>query len=261
MAKPSIPTTKRMPDSEQSYRDRQGKAQNLRDATSIFATTFAPPDTSLNATNFQMFLTGSVPGQLSVETANTAVEAFGTAYTNSATARVALVKTVRAAITQAVAYVKSNVAWKSEFKAVKRIGDQLRGVSPPTKVAVPPPALPGDPPADPAKPRNQGEQAYVELVAHLANFITAITACSGYAPPGTAITISQFNTYLSSFRSINSGLSTLENQLTTAREKRRRLYYDGTACLEIKFQAIKNAVKGQYGQASAEYGTVKQKSW
>ena len=153
-----------MPISEQSYRDRQGKAQSLRDATSMFSPAFAPADTSLNAGNFQAFLNGSVPGQLSVETANTAVETLETNYTTNATTRVALVKSVRAAVTQAVAYVKSNTAWKSEFKSVKRIGDQLRGVRPPAKVVVPPPPAPGDPPADPAKPRNKGEQAYTELV-------------------------------------------------------------------------------------------------
>lgn len=247
--------------SEESYRDRQGKAQSLRDATAGYTPAFVPADGSLSAANFQALLQGGGGVPLSVEAANTAVETFESNYTTNATTRVNLVKTVRSAVTRAVSFVKSNKAWKDEFKAVKRVADQLRGVRPPTKTTPPPPPPPGAPPPAPDKPRNKGEQAYVELAAHLATFAGALTACPGYLPPAPEIVISKFHEHLSSFRSLNSGISQLTNNLTTAREKRRRLYYEGESCLECKFQAVKNAVKGQYGQNSAEYGTVKNKKW
>lgn len=62
------------------------------------------------------------------------------------------------------------------------------------------------------------------------------------------------------FNGLNLFISDLASQLTTAREKRRRLYFVGD-CLQTKFQAVKEAVKGQYGQGSSEYGSVKGITW
>jgi hypothetical protein len=248
-----------MPISEKTYRDRQTKAEGLRDACAGFSPAFVPADASLTVANFSAFLAGGGGVTLAVEAANTAVETLESGYTSNATTRVALVKTIRAAATQATGYVKSNKAWKNEYKAVKRLADKLRGVVPPKKTAPPPP--PGSEPPAEAKKRNQGQQAYGEILAHLSGLTAALTACPGYNPPGAEITISKFNEYQSSLRSLNAGLSQTENNLGTARSKRQRLYYEGEACLEAKFQAIKNAVKGQYGQASAEYGAVKGKKW
>ncbi len=240
--------------SETSYRDREGKSQSLRDTTAGFTPTFAPADITLNATNFATFIAG-------VAAANTNVETLEVNYTNNSSARIALVKTVRAAVTQAVNFVKSNKAWATQFKAVKMAADKMRGMSPPTKVVLPPPPAPGDPPATPDKPRNKGEQAYVELAAHLEQFISAITACTGYTPPSAAISIATFNASLSQFKGLNTFICTLDAQLTSGREARRALYYEGDSCLERKFQAVKAAVKGQYGQASSQYGAVKSMKW
>ena len=233
--------------SETSFRDREGKSQSLRDTTAGFTPTFAPVDTSLSATNFQTFI-GGVSG------ANSNVETLVINYTNNSTARIALVKSVRAAVTQAVGFVKSNKAWATQFKAVKMAADKMRGMSPPAPA-------PGQPPTPPNKPRSKGEQAYVELAAHLEGFITAISACTPYAPPSAAITINTFSGALSQFRGLNSFICTLDTQLTSAREARLALYYEGDSCLERKFQSVKAAVKGQYGQASTQFGAVKSMKW
>ena len=240
--------------SEKSYRDREGKSQSLREAIAGFTPVFAPADISLNATSFQTFIGGAAA-------ANTNVETLEINYTNNATARVALVKTIRAAVTQAVGFIKSNKAWATQFKAVKMAADKIRGVSPPTKIVLPPPPAPGEPPTPPNKPRSKGEQAYVELAAHLEGFITAISACTPYAPPSAAITIPTFSASLSQFKGLNSFICTLDTQLTSAREARLALYYNGDSCLERKFQAVKEAVKGQYGQTSTQYGAVKSMKW
>ena len=243
-----------MPISEKSYRDREAKAQSLRDATAGFAPVFAPADVSLSAANFQTFIAGA-------GARNTNVENLEVNYTNNSTARVALVKSIRAAVTQAVGFVKSNKAWATQFKAVKMAADKLRGVNPPSKVELPVPPAVGGPPVTPERPRSKGEQAYVELAAHLEKFITAITACAPYTPPSAAITLSAFGGMVSQFKGLNAFISTLEMQLTSARESRRKLYYEGEECLERKFQAVKDSVKGQYGQASTEYGGVKALTW
>ena len=240
--------------SETSFRDREGKSQSLRDTTAGFTPTFAPADTSLSATNFQTFIGG-------VSAANSNVETLVINYTNNSTARIALVKSVRAAVTQAVGFVKSNKAWATQFKAVKMAADKMRGMSPPTKVELPPAPAPGQPPTPPNKPRSKGEQAYVELAAHLEGFITAISACTPYAPPSAAISIATFSAALSQFRGLNTFICTLDTQLTSAREARNALYYEGDSCLERKFQSVKAAVKGQYGQASTQYGAVKSMKW
>ena len=243
-----------MANAEKSHRDRQGKSQLLIDTSAGFSPTYAPGDSSVSVPNFTAFLGG-------VDAANTAVENLEVNYTNNSTARIAMVKAIRSAATQAVGYVKSNKAWATQFKAVKMAADKLRNMRPPTKAALPPPPPPGgEPPAEVAK-RNKGEQAYVELQAHFSSLITALTACPGYNPPSATITLNTFNGLLSQFRGLNLFISQLTGQLTTAREARRKLYYVGDSCLECKFQAVKNAVKGQYGQTSTEYGSVKSIKW
>ena len=247
--------------SEKSFRDRQGRGQQLHDIIVDFDVLFAPADASLAMPDFQVFLTGGLPNEPCVEQCNLAVETLSTGYTNAAQDRVSLVKSTRKFVTQAVSYVKSNKDWKARVKAVKTAADKLRGVRPPSRTPLPTPPVPGEPPADSEKKRNKGEQAYSELEAHLTSFITAITAVPGYLPPGPAIQISTFNGYLSQLRSLNRGISTVGSQLINSREDRRVLYYDGDSSFQGKFLAIKEAVKGQYGQSSANYRAVKGKKW
>lgn len=243
-----------MANAEKSFRDRQGRSQLLIEVCTGFAPGYTPGDDTLTVANFTAFLGG-------VEAANANVETLEVDYTYQAATRIALVKTIRDAATQAVGYVKSNHAWATQFKAVKMAADKLRGVTPPSKPAAPPAAEPGgEPPAAPEK-RGKGEQAYVELQAHLAALIAALTACAGYAPPSLNIALSTFDGLHSQFRGLNLFISQLSGQLTTAREARRALYYDGALSLEKKFQAIKNSVKGQYGQNSPQYASVKGIKW
>lgn len=243
-----------MADSEKSFRDREAKASSLRDFFSGFIPAYVPADSALSITNFNATITTASAANLSVET-------LKINYTNSATARIALVKAVRSAVTQALGYVKSNKAWVTQFKAVKMAADKMRGVRPPSTTTPPPPAAPGATPTPAEKPRNKGEQAYVELAAHLEGFVTALTACPGYAPTGTDISISTFSSSLSQFKGLNSFICSLDAQLTTAQEQRRAVYFDGDSCLEQKFKSVKDAVKGQYGQASTNYGAVKSMKW
>ena len=132
-------------------------------------------------------------------------------------------------------------------------------MSPPKpNVPVPPPEG-GVSPAE-EKSRNKGEQAYVELAAHFGKFIAACSGAAGYAPPATVISLGTLNALLSQLRSLNEGLSSQGALLTKAQMQRQILYY-GENGLEEKFQSAKAAVKGQYGQASANYAVVKGMKW
>ena len=232
-----------MPKSESSFRDRQGRALLLEDALLIFSPAFNPVDTTLNAANFQILIN-------SVNTANGNVESSEVAYTNATQARISLVKTIRDATTQALNFVKSNKAWINQTKAVKINADKLRGVRPATKAV-----------STPDKPRGKGAQAYVELAAHLAAFNSSLVACASYAPPDTAITIATFTSHLNNFNAQNTAVANAAVALTNYRETRRILYFEGTNSLHKRFLAVKTAVKGQYGQNSAQYGTVKGITW
>ncbi len=237
--------------SETSFRDRQGKAISLKNACSLFTVAFAPVDTSLSVVNFSLFIT-------TVTAKNDAVETLVTSYTTNAANRVALVGTIRTTLTQALGYLESNKAWKSSAATARGIVEKFRGTKPPAPKS--PPPAPGETPAA-AKKRNQGNQAYVELASHFEQFIGVCSGAGGYLPPGTTITIAAMTTALNNLKALNASLNTSEQQISVAQKSRYDLYFTGDDCLQKKFQAIKKAVKGQYGLASQEYQTVKVIKW
>lgn len=241
-----------MANSEKSFRDRQAKAQLLQDTVENFTPVFAPADTSLNATNFQLTING-------VDAGNSNVETLASNYTTAATQRLVLVKTVKERVTQALSYIKSNKAWDAQCKTAKMAADKLRNISPPKETAPPPGDGGATPPAEENK-RSTGQQAYAELAAHFESFINAAMSCAGYAPPSVAITASELGGLLSQFKGLNSFTSGLSGQIKTARELRYRLYFSSEA-LADKFQSAKDAVKGQYGQSSAQFAAVKSLKW
>lgn len=243
-----------MANSEKSFLDREGRVRLLIAAVEGFETEFAPPDEGLSVAGLNALVA-------EVEAANVAVAALEVDHGVNASERAALVKGIRKTATRAVGYVKSNAAWGTPFKAVKMAADKLRNMRPPSKAARSVAAgADGDAGTEPGK-RNKGEQAYVELEAHLSALIKALTACPGYNPPGAGISLTTFNGLLEQFHGLNTQITALKGELTTAREARRKLYYEGADCLQRRFQAVKYAVKGQYGQDSKEYAVVKGNKW
>lgn len=240
-----------MANSEQSFRDRQGRATSLKDACAAFAVAFAPVDTSLTVANFTTFV-GVVTAK------NDAVDGLVASYTTNANTRVALVLTVRDVLTQALGYLESNKVWKAQAATARKIVEKFRGTKPPKPKA--PPTVPGETPAE-EKKRSAGNQAYVELAAHLEKFYGVCVGTPGFAPTAAEITASALSGHLSAFKNLNGGLSALEQQITVAQKTRFDLYFTGEDCLQEKFQAIKKAVKGQFGLGSEEYQTVKVIKW
>lgn len=240
-----------MANSEKSFLDREGRVRLLIAAVEGFETEFAPPDEGLSVAGLNALVA-------EVEAANAAVADLEVDHGFNAAERAALVKGIRKTATRVVGYVKSNVAWGTPFKAVKVAADKLRNMRPPSKAGRAGGA--GGVVAEPGR-RNKGEQAYVELEAHLSALIKALTACAGYNPPGEGISLTALEGLLEQFRAFNTLSTSLKGELTTAREARRKLYFEGDDCVQRRFQAVKYAVKGQYGQDSTEYAVVKRVRW
>ena len=237
--------------SEQSFRDRQGRATSLKDACAAFSVALAPADTSLTIANFTTFI-GTVDAK------NTLVEGLVASYTTNAGIRVALVLTVRDILTQALGYLESNKLWKAQAATARGIVEKFRGTKPPKPKA--PPTAPGETPAE-EKKRNQGNQAYVELAAHLEKFVGVCMGTPGFSPAAAEITASALSGQVSAFKNLNGGLSSLEQQISVEQKKRFDLYYTGEDCLQEKFQLVKKAVKGQFGLASQEYQGANAVKW
>lgn len=226
-----------MANSEKSYMDRLGRWMLLVEVVAKCEPVFQPADDSLTEANLRAFRTV-------LEGANEAVDALEVDYTVAAGDRRALVKTLRSSATQALGYVKSNKAWATPFRAVKMAADKLRNYHAR-------PRRTGDALSQEKPSRTRGDQAYVELESHLSALIAAVEACPGYAPPGEAIQLATLEAQRTQFRALNELTTQLAGQLTTARETRRRLYDGDEDSLAVKFQAVKQAVKGQYGPQSA----------
>lgn len=212
---------------------------------------FAPADSSLTVANFTTFLA-------TVTAKNDEVSALVASYGTASQSRQALHAELRGMLTQALGYLESNKAWKPQAATARGIVEKFRGTRPPAAKTATPAA--GETP-EITKKRSQGNQAYVELAGHLEQFIGVCAAVPGYAPPATTITVAALTTKLNAFKTLNSALSTAEQELSVAQKSRYDLYYEGDDCLQQKFQGIKKSVKGQFGLKSVEYETVKAIKW
>lgn len=233
----------------QSFIDRLAKAVLLKDTVAGMSPAYNPPDASLQISTFTALLT-------SVDAANDLVDTQEGSYSTQATTRVATVKTVKARATQIMARLKSNSAWASELHSAKLAADKVRGVSAPK--AKPTPEEPT--PAEEQKTKAT-EQAYAEISASFDKLIAIATGAAGYATGvPTDISSASLTSLSTSLKGLNTALSTLDGSLSTARQKRKLLYY-GPKGLQEKFQGVKDSVKQQYGQGSAEYLSVKGIKW
>lgn len=233
----------------ESFRDRQTRAELLRDTVAGFVPPYNPPDTTLQISTFTAFL-------ISVDAANDLVDTQEASYSTQSTTRVNLVKTIKARGTQILARMKSNSAWVSEYHSAKMAADKLRGVS--TRKAKTPPEEPTPEQVQKAKAT---EQAFGEVAASFDKLIAVATGAAGYAT-GVPVEIASaaLTTLSTQFKNLNTALSVLDGTLTTSRKKRNLLYFAPKG-LQEKFQAVKDSVKQQYTQSSAEYLAVKGIKW
>lgn len=235
-----------MADSEKSYADRLQRARDLQAATATFSPVYTPVDLNLSPSSFMALIT-------TVGNLNTALDGPQTALSDAVQARVTDAKTAKSLTTQIVAYVKSNAAWKAKFARIKTLADKVRGFKPPR--ATPPPG-----PTPPKKPRDRGDGSYAEIAANFAALVTALNALGSYNPPDNAIKLTALTPLSTRLGTNNSTVATAEQEVSEAQRNRYTGYF-GTGGLKERFAAVKQAVKGQYGQNSPQWAQVSGIGW
>ena len=231
--------------SEQSFLDRKQKALTLKGAVDSFAPAYAPQDATFSSASLEAAIDAATD-------ANTAHDDAKQPWEIAVDERVALMKSLGPLITQSLAYVKSNTAWKARFESVKKAADKVRGHTKPPK----PPAVP-----DPnAKKREQGQRGYVEIAEFFRQYLARITALTGYAPTSANISLASLGALRAQFDALNESIPDLSQTFSDAIGD-RQLAYDDETGLHFVFKGVKNAVKAQYGQASQEYNQVKSLKW
>lgn len=231
---------------ESSFADRQARAVTMQVTIAGFAPAFAPSDTSVNAAGFLTFCGD-------VDAANTAVGAAVGTWHVLVEERQALVKVMKATSTRVLAYLKSNETFAGRLKTATVAANKLRGVTPKKPKAPEPP-----PPGPAPKSRNSGDQSYADIAQHFKALIVSVTGLPGYAPVPVSnpITLGNLNGMLSTYSAKNNAITPVE-VLWRDKVQDRAKIYDGKKGLRDKMTTVKNAVKAQYGQDSAEYGAVK----
>ena len=233
----------------QSFIQRYGRADLLKGMINGFSPVFNPADTLLTISSFTSFLT-------SISTLNALIASQEGSFSTNVMTRAVLVKTIKKRGTQIVGRLKSNEAWVAEWRSAKLVADRLRGMrvgkGKGSAQAVSPEA---------SVTRGKGGQAFAET-ALLFEQLMGIAAGAPNWSLGVPVDISPttLTTLLNQLKSLNTSIATLQSTLKTNREKRQALY-TGPKSLQTKFQALKNAVKGQYGQDSAEAAAVKGVKW
>ena len=243
-----------MPNSERSFPDRAQKTQLLLSAITIMSPPYAPLDNALLPANIAIFLTTVTAGNIEVGNSRTT-------YSNAVQARLAAVRDVPKLATRLVNYVKSNSGWKVQFARIKELCDKVRGVKPPLKTPEPPAPQPGVPTPPPQKPRDRGNGSYAEMVDFLKLLGAALNTLPGYNPADPDLSDGALNALGPQIESLNLIVGIAETTLISAQKHRLELYFTSGTGLADVFSAIKQTVKGQYGQASAQYAQVKNIRW
>ncbi len=243
-----------MANSERSFSDRLQKARSLSAATAIMSPAFQPADVTLGIIPFDNYL----------DTVSTSIDDVATALTDFSTAvqqRIFDTDKAQALCTQIVSYVKSNATWKLQFPRIKQLADKVRGIKPPRQTLPPPAPNPGEPTPPLAKQRDRGDGSYAEIEANFKALVAAVTALAAYNPPDVAIKAATLGSMALSLSEDNASMAAADQALDDAQRARYALFYEPESGLAAKFKAIKDAVKGQYGQTSTEWGSVKGMRW
>ena len=243
-----------MATSERSYSDRQARAVVLKSAIAGFSPAYAPANADLGVMLFGSFVD-------SVATANDDVETAKTDWASAVTSRAADAKTAQKLTTQIISYVKSNAAWNQQLPRIKQLADKVRGITTRAKITPPPAPEPGEPAPPPAKKRDRGDQSYADIATSFKALADAVGKLAGYTPPDSAISATNLATLATTLRTNNDSVAAKDTDLDGAQRARFAIFFTGEGCLQVKFQAVKNAVKGQYGQDSPQFAEVKGIRW
>ncbi len=243
-----------MATSERSFPERLQKARLLSAATAIMSPAFQPADVTLGVIPFGIYLESV---SVSIDDVATTVTTFSSAIQ----LRISDTDEAQLICTQIVSYVKSNAAWKLQFPRIKQLADKVRLIKPPRKTLSPPAPEPGQSTPPLVKLRDRGDGSYAEIEANFRAFVAAAAGLVGYAPPDVAIQSVTLASMVLSLSENNVSIAASDQALDDAQRTRYALFYEPESGLASKFKAIKDSVKGQYGQTSTEWASVKGMRW
>jgi hypothetical protein len=236
--------------SERSFEDRKQKALELKGAIESFTPAYDAEDAAFSVTALDAAITAATD-------ANTAVDDAKQPWETAVVQRQDVVTTIMPLITQSLAYVASNTAWKSRYEAVKRAADKVRGFTKKKPKTPAPTEGTGD---ATEKKREQGQRGFMEIAEFFRQYISRLTALAGYAPASANISLASLNALKTELDGLNISIPDLSQVLADAVRDRQEAYNNETG-LHFVFKGVKAAVKGQYGQRSPEFGQVSLLQW
>jgi len=243
-----------MPNSEQSKIDRANKAHILLTALKGFVPVYTSADSDLSIPNFTAFL-------VLVDAANEEVENTKSFFSLAVEKRRLDSSAAQLLTTQVINYVASNKAWKADLPRIKELANQVREIKPPRKTTPPPAPQPGQPAPAEEKPRDRGNGSYAEIAVRFKALGAKVATLPGYAPDDDDIKAPALATLAAQLAANNDAVETTDSDLDKAQRRRHELFDTPETGLADKFQAIKKAVKGQYGQSSTQFAQVKGIKW
>ena len=229
---------------ERTFGDRLARGRTMQGKIAGFTPAFAPDDTSLTATNFDLFLG-------TVETKNTLVAAAEAAESSAITLHKTLYDLIKSRTLRVVDTIEGNEAWQQYLPKIKENAAMVRNSRPPKREPIAPGA--------PVKPkRKTGQQSYGDIDRWFEKLIEAVKLVPGYMPnPSSNIQITQLESLLGNYRTANKTEAENSAAASKQRDERLVLYNGKTGSLRSKMKAIKKATGGQYTRKSTQYEGVK----
>lgn len=241
-----------MPDSEQSFADRKGRAELLSNLIADFEPAFAPLDEDIAPAGFAAFVA-------SLGVANATVTEKEFAFLSYAGNRRILADALKETALRVKDHVTSNSAWSAWHTSVSREADKVRGqVIPKKKDPTPPAEGDSETPAPRAPKGSRSQQGYYDLFAHFGRLIEALKQVTGYtAADASGLELEDLQAQSEAFSQILKDTSEREAPYIEAVRARSALYNDKKDGLNARIKAIKKAVRSQYSAGSEQYASVK----
>lgn len=241
--------------SEKTYLDRLQRCREFRAEVARLDPPYAPSDDLFTLANLDAKIQAA-------NDANNLRDDTEMDYSDLVNDRQLLVRSIGPLVTQVLAHVRSNTAWKRSYEAVKKAADKVRGVRKPSKPATK--LADGEEPAEKQKKREQGERSYSEIQNQLLRFVKRIAKLTGYDPPDPKIKLDALQQLHADVKDLNDRHPDVEQAFSDAIRARREAYLsvdEGAEGLKFVFDGVKTSVKGQYGQQSPQYRSISPIRW
>jgi len=230
-----------MANTEKTFADRLGRADQMVAAITAATPAFAPADADVTPAAFTAFVTA-------LRTTNNEANEANADYSTAVRERLAMVKEIKERALRAFRYVLSNKAWEHHAGSIKLTYDKLRA-NKPKATPLPTEGTPGEV----AKAIKTGEQSFADIDSLFTKFVVALSKIAGYNPPALELSLAELQALNTAFSAKNKAMAGLAETASLKVRKRQAGFSD----LKTKTAAIKNATSAQYGMKSATYVSIK----